>query len=41
MMSFTLKKQLLDVFKFVDNLEIELIKDDYCAKIYLKENSLF
>jgi len=25
----------------VDNLNIEPIKDDYCAKVYLKDDSLF
>lgn len=36
-----LKKQIVEVFKAVDNLEIEMIKDDYYAKVYLKDDSFF
>lgn len=38
---FALKNKLLETFKTVDNLKIEPIKDDYCAKVYLKDDSLF
>lgn len=38
---FALKNKLLETFKTVDNFKIEPIKDDYCAKVYLKDDSLF
>ncbi|XP_071571820.1 uncharacterized protein [Temnothorax nylanderi] len=40
-MPFALKKQVINVFESVDSLRIEPVKDDYCAKVHLKDNSLF
>lgn len=35
------KNKLLNLFKEVDNLQIDVIEDNYSAKVYLKNYSLF
>lgn len=40
-MPYVAKEQLLDTFKKIDNMEIKTIEDNYCAKVYLKDESFF
>ena len=36
-----IKEKLFDTFNYMDKLEVEMVKDDFCAKVYLKDDSLF